>query len=153
MTLAPQALLSAYFFSHLDQTERADSAFRSALDILENEIQMHQDDHRYQSALGLAHAGLGNREAAIQAGKRAIEILPLTKDAFYGVPPHLEMALIYDMLGETDLAMDHLEKVLSIPNYYTINWLIPDIRYKNIRNSSRYKDLIATYQPVVDFGI
>ena len=86
-------------------------------------------------------------------GKQAIEILPLSKDAFYGVPPQLEMALIYDLLGETDLAMDHLEKVLSIPNYFTINWLIPDIRYKNIRNTSRFRDLIATYQPVVDFGI
>jgi TolB-like protein/lipopolysaccharide biosynthesis regulator YciM len=152
MMRAPQALLAAHIFSILNQQDKADSAYSVALEILEEEIQTHEDDHRYQSALGLAYAGTGNREAAIRAGKRAIEILPLSKDAFYGVPPQLEMALIYDMLGETDLAMDHLEKVLSIPNYFSINWLLPDARYKNIRSSESYEKLIATYTPVVDFA-
>jgi TolB-like protein/Flp pilus assembly protein TadD len=152
MMRAPQALLAAPVFSFLNQQAKADSAYRVALEIMLEEIQTHQDDHRYQSALGLAYAGAGNREEAIKAGKKAIEILPLSKDAFYGVPPQLEMALIYDLLGETDLAMDHLEKVLSIPNYFNINWLLPDIRYKNSRNSSSFEKLIATYTPVVDFA-
>jgi tetratricopeptide (TPR) repeat protein len=151
MARAPQALFAAFIYSHLGQQGKADSAFRTALEILEEEIQAHKDDHGYQSAVGLAHAGLGNREEAIRAGKKAIEILPLSKDAFYGVPPQLDMALIYDMLGETDLAMDHLETVLSIPNYFNTKWLLQDIRYKNIRKSRRYENLIATYTPVVDF--
>jgi tetratricopeptide (TPR) repeat protein len=152
MTRAPQPLLSAYIYSQLNQQDKADSAFRKALDIMEEEVQEHQDDHRYQSALGLAYAGVGNREEAIQAGKLAIEILPLSKDAFYGVSPHLEMALIYDILGESDMALDHLEQVLSIPNYFNVNWLKQDVRYENIRNSSRYDTLITTYNPVVEFA-
>jgi len=57
------------------------------------------------------------------------------------------MALIYDILGESDLAIDHLEKVLSIPNFFTVEWLKRDIRYKNIRTNNRYDDLIAKYAP------
>jgi tetratricopeptide (TPR) repeat protein len=101
--------------------------------------------------MGLAHAGAGNKREAIEAGQKAISILPLSKDAFYGVSPLLEMALIYDMLGETDLAMDHLEMVLSIPNYYTVEYLKRDVRYKNIRKNKRYEDLITRYKPVIDF--
>lgn len=88
---------------------------------------------------------MGYKKEAIEAGKRAIEILPLSIDAFYGVSPHLEMALIYDLLGESDLALDHLEKVLSIPNFFNVEWLRRDVRYKNIRSNVRYGDVIARY--------
>ena len=144
-TRSPKELLAAFMHNHLNHRDEAVAAFRKALEIMEVEIITHQDDHRSHSALGLAHAGLGNKKEAIEAGKKAIEILPLSKDAFYGVSPLLEMALIYDILGESDLALDHLEKVLSIPNFFTVEWLKRDIRYKNIRSNSRYGDLIAKY--------
>jgi hypothetical protein len=84
---------------------------------------------------------------AIEAGQTAIELLPLSKDAFYGVSPLLEMALIYDLLGESDLAIDHLEMVLAIPNFFTTEFMKRDVRYKNIRTNNRYEDLIARYSP------
>lgn len=151
MTLLPQSLLAAFIYSHLGKEAEAEASYAKALDILKEEIKNHQDDHRYQSAMGLAYAGLGYKQEAMEAGKKAIEILPLSKDAFYGVSPLLEMALIYDMLGESDLAIDHLESILSIPNFFSVNWLIDDPRFKNIRSNSRYDKLIETYTPVVNF--
>jgi len=150
-TRSPQSLMVAFIYSHLGQVEEAEASYEKALDILKEEIKTHKDDHRYQSALGLAYAGLGYKKEAIEAGKKAIEILPITKDAFYGVSPILEMALIYDMLGESDLAIDHLESILSIPNFFSVHWLTHDPRFKSIRSNSRYDKLIATYTPVVDF--
>ena len=144
-TRAPKELLAAHIYVLLNMKDQAKDEFGKALGLLDEAIKTHPDDHRYQSALGLAHAGLGHRKKAIEAGERAIEILPLSKDAFYGVPPHLEMALIYDMLGESDLAIDHLEQVLSIPNYFTVEWLKRDLRYKNIRTNPRFEELISTY--------
>ena len=88
------------------------------------------------------------KQEAIEAGQKAIDLLPLSKDAFYGNSPLLEMALIYDLLGESDLGLDHLEMVLSIPNFYTTEWLKRDMRFKNIRKHSRYEDLNATYTPI-----
>jgi len=146
-TRSPKELLAAFLHNHLNQRDEALASFGKALEILKVEIITHHDDHRYHSALGLAQAGLGNKKEAIEAGKKAIEILPLSKDAFYGVSPLLEMALIYDILGESDLAIDHLEKVLSIPNFFTVEYLKRDIRYKNIRTNNRYDDLIAKYAP------
>lgn len=145
MTIAPKEILLAHIYAVTAREELAKVEYKKALEILEESIKSHPDDHRYQSALGLAHAGLGNRTEAIEAGKKAIEILPLSKNAFYGVPPLLEMALIYDMLGESDLALDHLETVLSIPNYFTVEWLKRDVRYENIRTNPRYDGLISTY--------
>jgi len=146
-TLVPKELLAAFIHAHLNQNDKALLEYGKALEIMQEAILTHQDDHRYQSALGLAYAGLGKREEAIRAGKKAIENLPLSKDAFYGTVPHLEMALIYDLLGESDLALDHLERVLSIPNFYSVEWLKRDVRYKNIRSNARYEDLIAAYTP------
>ncbi len=144
-TRAPKELLAAQLYGILNMGNQARDEYGKALEILVESIKSHPDDHRYQSALGLAHAGLGHRKEAIEAGKRAIEILPLSKNAFYGGSPHLEIALIYDMLGESDLAIDHLETVLSIPNYFTVEWLKRDVRYKNIRTNPRYENLISTY--------
>lgn len=36
-------------------------------------------------------------------------------------------------------------------SYMAISWVLPDIRYKNIRNSDSFEKLISTYTPVVDF--
>lgn len=145
MTRAPKELLAAFIYKLQGLEDRAQMEFSKALSILEDSIKTQHDDHRYQSALGLAHAGLGNKKEAIEAGMKAIELLPLSKDAFYGVPPQLEMALIYEMVGDSDLALTHLENVLSKPNYYTVEWLKKDPRYKNIRSNPGYEKLIATY--------
>ncbi len=45
------------------------------------------DDHPDLRSLGIAYAGLGRKENAINVGKRGVNLLPVSKDAYQRVLP------------------------------------------------------------------
>src|SRR5439155_1752701 len=65
--------------------------------------------------LGMADAALGNREEAIREGRRAIELMPLSKNAIAGYLLIEYLALIYAWTGEKDLALQQLAVAASAP--------------------------------------
>src|SRR5262249_2345030 len=56
--------------------------------------------------LGMADAALGHKEEAIREGRRAVELLPVTKDAITAPLLVQYLALIYAWTGEKDLALE-----------------------------------------------
>ena len=60
-------------------------------------------------------AGLGHKSEAIAEGKRARELLPVSKDALDGPIYATYLATIYAWVGEKDLALQELELSASIP--------------------------------------
>ena len=68
--------------------------------------------------LGMADAALGNKEDAIREGRRAVELLPVTKDAIIGARLVHYLALIYAWTGEKDLALEQLSVAASLPNLF-----------------------------------
>ena len=50
------------------------------------------------SSLGLAYAGLGLNEAAVREGANAVALLPVSRDAVYGLPYLWDMAAIYAIM-------------------------------------------------------
>jgi len=66
-------------------------------------------------ALGVIDAALGRKEDALSEGRRAVELLPITKDAWAGAEVLTNLAIIYAWVGEKDLAIKQLEEVLPIP--------------------------------------
>ncbi len=121
-------------------------AFDSARVFLES----HNDElcqyYGFHSALGIAYAGLGRKEEAIREGRMALDVTPITKDAIVGSELTRDMAKIYTMVGEYDLAIDLLEQLLNIPNIpvsITMLRLHPD--WDPLRDHPRFKALISTY--------
>ena len=68
--------------------------------------------------LGMADAALGNKEDAIREGRRAVELLPVTKDAIIGARLVHYLALIYAWTGEKDLAFEQLSVAASLPSLF-----------------------------------
>ena len=68
--------------------------------------------------LGMADAALGNKEDAIREGRRAVELLPVTKDAIIGARLVQYLALIYAWTGEKDLALEQLSVAASLPSLF-----------------------------------
>jgi TolB-like protein/Tfp pilus assembly protein PilF len=66
--------------------------------------------------LGLIDAGLGRKEEALTEGRRAVELLPLTKNAITGAELMMFLAIIYAWTGEKDLALKELTSLLEIPD-------------------------------------
>jgi serine/threonine-protein kinase len=81
---------------------------------LERVIAERPSDPRYHAALGLTYAYLGLKEQAIQEGKRAVDLYPVTKDVAMGPLYLLNLARIYTLVGEHEEAIDKLEYLLSV---------------------------------------
>lgn len=146
MTRIPQSMLKAYMLDYLNKNEEASIEYSRAIDTLTVELENDQNDDRLHSAIGIAYAALGYNEEAIEHGKRAMELIPLAEEALYGQPAVLDMALIYTITGEFDLAFDHLEIILSKPSYWSTTWLEGDVRYAPLKQHSRFADLVAKYK-------
>jgi TolB-like protein/Tfp pilus assembly protein PilF len=72
--------------------------------------------------LGMADAALGNKEDAIRESRRAVELLPVTKDAIIGARLVQYLALIYAWTGEKDLALETAKRRGTHPRSFEL-WL------------------------------
>ena len=66
--------------------------------------------------LGLIDAALGRKDEALREGRRAIELLPITKDSIDGAELMKYVGVIYAWCGEKDLAIKQIAATLKIPN-------------------------------------
>jgi tetratricopeptide (TPR) repeat protein len=113
-----------------------------ACDRIKNDLYRDSGEYSPHGLYGLALAGLGRKNEAISEGKRAVELLPVSKDAVWG-PHRLEtLAVIYTLTGEQDAAIDQLEYLLSIPARFSAEMLRLDPLWDPLRNHPRFKKLL-----------
>jgi TolB-like protein/Flp pilus assembly protein TadD len=142
---APKALLAATLRFSLGETARAREECQTALRLLEPEVRTAPDDGRYHSSLGVACAGLGRREEAVREGLRGVELLPLSKDAVYGIPHVIDLAHIYTLFNEPEKAAEQLEVLLSHPGWVSVPWLRIDPRFRTLQGEPHFEALLARY--------
>ena len=111
----PVALVRGRLHFLAKDLPRARAAFREALAPLEAGVRQRPQDPRLHSALAEAYAGLGRKADATREAQQAVELLPLTRDAFDGVGPLLSLAIVYTMGGESEAAIDVLEDLMTRP--------------------------------------
>lgn len=140
----PKSLLSAQIYGFMGNRELEQKYYQSAQSILESKIQEDPNDARFHSSLGIAYAGLGRKDDAIREGKLAVELLPITRDAWIGSWRLEDLARIYAMTGEYDLATEQLEYLLSIPSELSAHLLQLDPAWDHLRNHPRFKKLIES---------
>jgi len=142
-SIAPRGLLIGAALRYLGEEERARSAYLSALELLLPEADARPDDPRVHSALGLACAGLGRKEPAIRHGLRAVDLYPVSADALLGTDRLWDLAKIYVMVGEDELALDQLALLLSIPSRYSEAILRIDPAFESLRDHPRFVSLVS----------
>ncbi|KAA3617749.1 MAG: hypothetical protein D8M58_00640 [Calditrichaeota bacterium] len=141
----PNALLAAFIYDFQNKKELAQASYDSARVLLEQAVKETPDDPRYHSSLGIAYAGLGNKVDAIKEGKKAVELLPLSKDAIYGTIFVTDLAHIYTLVGEFDLALKQLEELLIKPSMLSSTWLKNDIRFARMHDKTGFQELTKKY--------
>ena len=97
--------------------------------------------------LGLADAALGNKEDAIREGRRAVELLPVTKDAIIGPKLVQYLSLIYAWTGEKDLALEQLAVAARIPGYLSYGQLRLHPDWDSLRGDPRFEKIVASLAP------
>ena len=102
------------------------------------------------ASLGWLYALMGRKEDAIKEGQRAVELKPESKDAVDGALLGGYLALIDARVGENDLAIPLIERLLKTPGAVdstdysiTINDLKHRWEWDPIRDNPRFKQLIA----------
>ncbi len=141
----PKLLLVAYARRLSGEREISRTAYDSARSMLEAEVRQWPNDPRYHSSLGIAYAALGRKEDAIREGKKAVELLPVSRDAFYGIPYVEDLAFIYALTGETEAAIERLDYLLSIPSWISVAFLRMDPQWDHIRNEAGFSRLLEKY--------
>jgi TolB-like protein/Flp pilus assembly protein TadD/predicted Ser/Thr protein kinase len=137
-------LTKASIYRLLNQPQLKLACSDSARIILENKVQSRPGEALFHSQLGIAYAGLGRREEAIREGKKGVELLPVSKDAFEGGPFSVtNLAQIYVMVGDYDAAINRLEYLLSIPSWISVPLLRIDPTWTPLRNHPRFQKLLA----------
>ncbi len=101
------------------------------------------DAPKFHSLLGLALARLGQKDEAIREGRRAVELLPISRDAVWGVYWAANLAEIYTLVGEPDLAMDQLEQLLAVPSQLSAASIKVDPTWAPLRGNPRFQKLIG----------
>src|SRR6266545_2381196 len=99
------------------------------------------------SVLGMADAALGRNEDATREGHRAVELLPVAKDAIIGAQLLRNLALIYAWTGEKDLALQQLAVVASIPGELSYGELRLHPYWDSLRGDPRFKKIVASLAP------
>lgn len=69
-----------------------------------------------QAQLGIVYAYLGQKAEAIAAGQRAVELMPVSKDAYEGPGYLCSLAQIFAWVGESEKSIALIERLLSMPN-------------------------------------
>ena len=122
---------------------RAQSYADSARLAMEDQLRDAPDDAQLHVLLGLSLAYLGRKADAVSEGERALALLPITTDAYFGPYLQHQLARIYILVGEPEKALDRLEPLLEMPYYLSPGWLRVDPNFDPLRTNPRFQRLAA----------
>jgi serine/threonine-protein kinase len=142
---APASLFNGWVYAVRDNAPAARAAFDSARVRLEAALQERPDDARVHSALGLAYAGLGRGEEAVREGRRAVNLMPVSRDAVLSPWFAWDLSVIYATMGDPDAALAELEGLLSRPGFLGPQFILRDARLDGIRDNPGFRALEARY--------
>jgi len=100
--------------------------------------------------LGWFYAFAGRKDEAIREGRQAVELKPESKDAVDGAIMNCYLALIYARVGEKDLAIPLIERLLKTPGTVdsvdysiTVNDLKHRWEWDGLRKDPRFQKLLS----------
>jgi serine/threonine-protein kinase len=120
----------------------AQSAFTAARAEMEKIVIEQPDYAEALCMLGVIDAGLGRKEEALTEGRRAVKLLPLTKDAMTGAELMTFLAIIYAWTGEKDLALKELTSLLEIPSHLSYGHLRLHPYWDPLRGDPRFEKIV-----------
>jgi TolB-like protein/integral membrane sensor domain MASE1/class 3 adenylate cyclase/Tfp pilus assembly protein PilF len=126
---------------------KAQAAFTAARREVEKTAESQPDFAAALSLLGMIDAGLERKEEAIREGRRACELLPISKDAIDGTDLAINLAQIYAWTGEKDRAIEQIAAVERAPNTLSYGLLKLHPYWDPLRGDPRFEKIVASLAP------
>src|SRR5262249_17515871 len=147
-TMGPEAVqFSRAFYEGLLARMKGDApaahaAFTEARAAQEQTVQAQPDYGRALCVVGLIDGGLGRKEDALSEGRRAIELLPVTKDSMNGARMIMFFAVIAAWVGEKDLACEQLAIATRLPGSLSYGQLKLSPIWDPLRGDPRFEKIV-----------
>ncbi|HSS16104.1 MAG TPA: adenylate/guanylate cyclase domain-containing protein [Candidatus Dormibacteraeota bacterium] len=144
---SPRAYFEAVAARARGDATVARAAFTAARGEVEKTTREQPDYAQGLTILGLIDAGLGRVDDAIREGRRAVELVPVSKDAIDGTDLILNLAVIYAWTGEKDLALKQLAEAAQLPSPLNYGWLRLHPDWDTLRGDPRFEKIVASLAP------
>jgi len=125
-------------------TALAQTAFSEARSRVDRLVQAQPDFAGGVSVLGMIDAALGNKDNAITEGRKAVSLLPVSKDAIRGPLLLQNLAVIYAWTGEKTAAFDVLKELVAMPGYLSYGQLKLHPYWGPLRTDDRWGKLLSS---------
>ncbi len=149
----PDAMQFRHFFweglaARMDgDTDAAERAFTAARAEQARKVEAAPDFAPALCILGLIDAGLGHKADAIREGRRAVEMLPISREPINGAHMVEFLAMIYAWSGEPSPACVELEKATKLPGTLSYGQLRLSPMWDDLRGHTRFKKIVASLAP------
>ena len=125
----------------------AHAAFMGARTEAEKLVTAQPQNEKPLSVLAIIDAQLSDKEKAIREGRTACDMLPPAKDAIDGVILITNLARIYALTGEKDLALGQLATVSNLPFGPSYGQLRLDPEWDLLRGDPRFEKMVVSLAP------
>ena len=132
----------ANVYELMNLPQKAHACFDSAKVQFEKEVRRQPEVAYFHAGLGLALAGLQEKEVAIREGENAVALLPVSTDAYTGSLLLEILAWIYVKTENYDAAIDRLAELLTIPSRLSVNKLKIEPNWAPLRDLPRFQELL-----------
>ena len=139
--------LKAHMYRIQGRTGLERAYLDSSRTLLEALVRAHPDDAGFHSRLGLVYARLGRKAEAVREGRTAVDLLPVSREAFRGANLQAALAMIYATVGMTSQAIVQLEPLLSMPSQVSPGLLRHDPRWAVLRSDPRFEKVMRVQYP------
>jgi serine/threonine-protein kinase len=125
----------------------ARAAFARARAIFEARLKVKPEDARTLAVLAQTDAGLGRKTLALREAQHAVDLMPVSRDAYDGPLVLQGQAQVYAWTGEPDRAIDLIGQLLKMPGYLCYGYLLHDPQWAPLRGNPRFEQLVHSLAP------
>ena len=145
----PRSFFEGCIYLAQGDNVNAQKAFELARPAFEAAVKEAPESSYRHANLGWLYGFMGRKDDAIREGQRAVELKPEWKDAVDGALMNCYLALIYTRVGEKELAIPLITRLLKTPGAvdsvdYSIT--VNDLKYRwewdSLRNDPRFQKLL-----------
>ena len=150
-TALPRPLFAAWAQEASGDRAKAQETYQQVKKLVSTALLQQPDRAELHLALGYADAGLGLKDEAVDESRRAVELMPVSKDALSGSGILVFAAQIHVRVGDYDTAFDLLKTALSHLSGQTLSAATfkLDPNWDPIRNDPRFAQLLMlAEQPI-----
>jgi TolB-like protein/Tfp pilus assembly protein PilF len=143
----PRAWFEAMIARANGDSTQTTAAFSKARAILEQRLAVKPEHARTIAVLAQVDAGLGQRELAIREAQHAVDLMPISRDAYDGALVLEGLAQVYTWSNEPDRAIELLHQLISMPSYINYGRLKFHPMWNPLRGDPRFDRIVASLAP------